>query len=290
MILVADSGSSQSDWMLALPDGKSLSFTTKGLNPFFVNEKDIAKIIQNVPEILPYAEQVSEVYFFGSGCTSPDRREMVSNALSHLFSSAFIAVETDLVGAAYATCGNRKGYIATLGTGSDTGFFNGHDVLPSKQGIGYVLGDEGSGVWFGKQLITKFLYGTMPDDLTQAFQGQYRVNKEVVIKNVYQRNSPNTYLASFAPFLSEHVDQPFVRELLEHGFKEFVVTNMKTYPDYRDYTCHFVGSIAFFFMEQLRDVCEQHGVKMGKVLKRPIMELFDYVVKREGERSIVISR
>src|SRR5690606_10987315 len=118
MILVADSGSSQSDWMLALPDGERLAFTTKGLNPFFVNEKDIAKIVQNAAEILPYADQITEVYFFGSGCTSPDRREIVSNALSQLFTHAFIAVDTDLVGAAYATCGNHKGYIATLGTGS----------------------------------------------------------------------------------------------------------------------------------------------------------------------------
>src|SRR3546814_11380291 len=109
MILVADSVSSQSDWMLALPDGKRLAFTTKGLNPFFVNKKDIAKIIQNTNEILHHAERVTEVYFFGSGCTSPDRRDMVSNALSQLFVIAFISVETELVGAAYRTEEHRVG-------------------------------------------------------------------------------------------------------------------------------------------------------------------------------------
>lgn len=286
MILVADSGSSQSDWMMALPDGERLVFTTKGLNPFFVNEKDIAKIIQNVPEILPYADRVSEVYFFGSGCSSPDRREMVSNALSQLFSNAFISVETDLLGAAYATCGNRKGYIATLGTGSDISFFDGEQVFPSRQGMGYVLGDEGSGVWFGKQLVTKFLYGTMPADLSSAFDAKYRLNKEIVIKNVYQRASPNAYLASFVPFMAEHLAHPFVDELLKSGFKEFVATNIKPFPDYRDYVCHFVGSVAFYFMAPLREICEQHGVKIGKVLKRPIEELFDYIVQREKNYEI----
>jgi len=286
MILVADSGSSQSDWMLALPDGKRLAFTTKGLNPFFVNEKDIAKVIQNVPEILPYADQVTEVYFFGSGCSSPDRREMVSNALSQLFSNAFISVETDLVGAAYATCGNRKGYIATLGTGSDVSFFDGEEVLPTRQGLGYVLGDEGSGVWFGKQLVTKFLYGTLPADLSQAFNAKYRINKEIVIKQVYQRASPSAYLASFAPFMGEHIAHPFVVELLKSGFGEFITTNIKPFPDHRDYVCHFVGSIAFHFMEQLHEVCEQHGVKIGKVLRRPIEELFNYIVRREKNYEI----
>lgn len=286
MILVADSGSSQSDWMLALPEGKPLAFTTKGLNPFFVNEKDIAKIIQNVPEITPYANRVSEVYFFGSGCTSPDRREMVSNALSQLFSNAFISVETDLIGAAYATCGSRKGYIATLGTGSDVSFFDGREVLPTRQGVGYVLGDEGSGVWFGKQLVTNFLYGAMPSDLSSAFSANYRINKEIVIKNVYQRASPNAYLASFARFMSEHTEHPFVDELLRTGFKEFISTNIKPFPDYREYICHFVGSIAFSFEHQLRYICEQHGVKIGKVLKRPIEELFNYVIQREKNYEI----
>ncbi|WP_353125893.1 N-acetylglucosamine kinase [Parapedobacter pyrenivorans] len=286
MILVADSGSSQSDWMLALPDGERLAFTTKGLNPFFVNEKDIAKIIQNAQEIVPYADRVSEVYFFGSGCTSPDRREMVSNALSQLFTNAFISVETDLVGAAYATCGDRKGYIATLGTGSDVSFFDGHEVLPTRQGLGYVLGDEGSGVWFGKQLVTKFLYGVMPADLSAEFYAKYRINKEIIIKNVYQRASPNAYLASLALFMGAHADHPFIDELLITGFREFIVTNIKPFPDHRDYICHFVGSIAFYFIEQLREVCEQQDVKIGKVLRRPIAELFNYIVQREKNYEI----
>lgn len=286
MILVADSGSSQSDWMLALPDGKRLAFTTKGLNPFFVNEKDIAKIIQNADEILPHADQVTEVYFFGSGCTSPDRREMVSNALSQLFTEAFISVEADLLGAAYATCGNRKGYIATLGTGSDVSFFDGRDVLPTRQGIGYVLGDEGSGVWFGKQLITRFLYGSMPADLAIEFDAKYRLNKEIVIKNVYQRATPNAYLASFALFMAAYRDHPFIDELLKKGFTEFIKTNIKPFPDHGDYVCHFVGSVAYFFIEQLREVCEQHGVKVGKVLSRPITELFNYIVQREKDYEI----
>jgi len=286
MILVADSGSSQSDWMLALPDGERLAFTTKGLNPFFVNEKEIAKVIQNAEEITPYADRVTEVYFFGSGCTSPDRREMVSNALSQLFTQAFISVETDLVGAAYATCGSRKGYIATLGTGSDVSFFDGEEVLPTRQGIGYVLGDEGSGVWFGKQLVTKFLYDTMPADLMAAFRAKYRINKEIVIKNVYQRAFPNAYLASFTVFLSDHMDHPYVDELIKAGFREFMHTNIKLFPDYRDYVCHFVGSVAFYFIEQLREVCEQQGVKIGKVLRRPIEELFHYIIQREKNYEI----
>jgi len=281
MILVADSGSSNSDWMLNLPDSKPLSFRTKGLNPFFVNEKEIAMVMKDVPEILPYANEIQEVHFFGAGCITPDRREIVSNALSEIFPTAFISVESDLLGCAYATCGEKRGYISTLGTGSDIGFFDGENLRPSVHGIGYVLGDEGSGAWFGKQLITSFLYDKMPKDLAKKFEEKYRLTKDIVIKNVYQKDRPNAYLASFAEFMAENRQHPFIDNLLRNGFDEFVRTNIMTYPDYWDYKVNFVGGIAYHFDLHLREVCEVHGIKIGTILKNPIEELFHFVVKRE---------
>lgn len=281
MILVADSGSSNSDWRLNLPDSKPLAFRTKGLNPFFVNEKEIAKVMKDVPEILPYAREIKEVYFFGAGCITPDRREIVSNALSEIFPTAFVSVECDLLGCAYATFGTDKGYICTIGTGSDIGFYDGEFLRPSLHGIGYVLGDEGSGSWFGKQMITSYLYDKMPKDLAKKFAEKYKLNKDIVIKNVYQRDRPNSYLASFADFLSENMLHPYIDNLLRNGFDEFVRTNIMTNVDYWDYKVNFVGSIAYHFDLQLREVCEVHGINIGKILKSPVDELFDFVVERE---------
>lgn len=281
MILVADSGSSRSDWRLSVPFEEPLTFTTKGLNPFFVSEKEIERVIHNVEEILPYVPQITEVYFFGSGCTSPDRREMVSNALSKLFVNAFIDVETDLLGSAFATCGKRKGYIATLGTGSDITFFDGEEILPSKQGVGYVLGDEGSGVWFGKQLVTDFLYGRMPAELSESFSAQYKLTKETLLKNVYHKPRPNAYLASFVPFISRYAEHAYAQSLLERGFGEYIQTYILPYADYRDYVCHFVGAIAFHFKDMLQATCESQGVQMGMILENPIDRLFTFILERE---------
>ncbi|MBP3943943.1 N-acetylglucosamine kinase [Sphingobacteriaceae bacterium WQ 2009] len=283
MILVVDSGSSKSDWKLDLPDSSPISFSTKGLNPFFVNAKEIVRVIKEVPEILPYSNEITELYFFGAGCITPDRREIVSNALTPLFENAFISVEDDLLGSAYATCQNNKGFISTLGTGSDISFFNGEYMLPSRQGNGYVLGDEGSGTWYGKKLITQFLYGRMPKDLSDAFQETYRLTKEIVIKNVYERERPNAYLASFVPFMSQHIRHPYIDEIIREGFDEFVKTNIMSYPDFWEYECHFVGSIAYIFDLQLRDICNVNGVRVGKILKSPIDSLFDFVLEREKQ-------
>lgn len=281
MILVVDSGSYKSDWMFQ-PKGKEpLVLRTKGINPFFATEKEIIKTVQQFHDIKPYVEEVTEIYYFGSGCTSPDRREIVSNALSHIFGNAYISIDNDIIGSAHATCGSNAGFIATLGTGSDISFFDGEVVQPSKQGLGFVLGDIGSGAWFGKKLVTSFLYESMPEDLAIHFDQKYALTKEELIEHVYQRKIPNVYLASFAPFLSEHKKHPFISTLIYNGFERFIEANIYLYPNYKEYVCHFVGSIAYYFSDELKTVCELHKINVGKILKQPVEEIYQYVLERE---------
>lgn len=286
MLLIVDSGSTKADWVLtSLTDGKLLEFRTRGINPFFLSERDIIKILQNTPEIQPYLKAVSEIYFFGAGCSSPDRRELVSNALSQIFKNAFTNVEDDLAAAVYATCGQNEGLSCILGTGSNITYFDGHTVKPGKHGLGYILGDEGSGTYFGKKLITSYLYDTMPAHLAKAFKQQYQLTKAEVIKQVYEKPSPNFYLASFSNFMSQQKSDPFIIDLLKTGFDEFVQTNIKSYPDYRRLTCHFIGSIAFHFQDILREVCKNNDIKTGKILKHPIEELDQYILSREKKNT-----
>lgn len=279
MLLVADSGSSKADWILTLSNTESIPFRTSGINPFFLSEKDIIKIFQNTPEIQPYTDKVKEIYFFGAGCSSPDRREHISNALTKVFKNAFISVDIDIVASIYATTGNSKGICCIIGTGSNITYFDGSKIHESKHGLGYILGDEGSGTWLGKQLITGYLYGKMPRELSDKFYSKYKIDKELIIKYVYQEASPNFYLASFAPFLSENIDHPFVVDILKNGFTEFIETNIKSYSDYKDKTCHFVGSIAYHFSDILSELCKSNEIKVGKILKHPIDELSQFILK-----------
>ncbi len=281
MILVADSGSSKTDWILQLANSQYLEFHTKGINPFLQSEKEIAKILQQTSEIEQFAGEVSEVHFFGAGCTNPDKREIVSNALSRFFKNAFINVENDVLGRAYATCGKSKGLISILGTGSNIAFFDGEEIHKCKQGLGYILGDEGSGTYFGKKLVTAFLYESMPKDLYSDFKESYNVDKENVIKNVYQKPSANLYLSYFARFMSKHKGHPYIESLIREGFEEFIVLNKKAFEDYRAFPCHFVGSIAFYFQNTLKEICNKHQIKIGKTLTHPIKELYNFILAGE---------
>lgn len=281
MILVADSGSTKTDWMGYSPN-EQINFSTQGINPYFLNAHDIFKLFSKKKEIAPYASQVKEVYFFGAGCSSPDKVEVISNGISSFFTNAYVSVEHDLMGSAYATCGDKPGLTCILGTGSNISYFDGKDLHHGIHGLGYVLGDEGSGTWFGRKLITSYLYNQMPAELSVAFGKEFQIDKETVITNVYQKAAPNTYLASISRFMVNHKDHPFIINLLQKGFQEFVDTNIKDYSNYKTLDCHFVGSIAFYYQDILREVCLKSGVNVGQILQKPIQGIYNYILRKEG--------
>jgi N-acetylglucosamine kinase-like BadF-type ATPase len=283
MILVADSGSSKTDWLLAAPGQEPSLFKTDGLNPYFRTEKEMLKILQEQGAgMISQASEITEIYFFGAGCSSPDRHEIVSNALSVPFPKAYVSVDSDLLGSAYATCGHEKGLCCVLGTGSNISFFDGEEVHAGKHGLGYVLGDEGAGTWFGKALVTDFLYGNMPEDIHNLFNAEYGIDKPTIIYNVYQKPGANAYLASFARFLNKIRDSQYGQALLASGFLEFIETNVKSYQQYHRYKCHFVGSIAYVFADELRMLCESNEIRVGKIIRQPIYDLLQFIVNRKA--------
>src|ERR1700761_5923660 len=282
MILVADSGSSKTDWLLNIPQQEPRQFRTAGLNPYFLSEKDIIKILQDeAADMIAFAPDITEIYFFGAGCSSPDRHEIVSNAISSLFTNSYVSVDSDLLGSAYATCGHEKGLCCVLGTGSNISFFDGEDIHAGRHGLGFVLGDEGGGTWFGKAMITDYLYGNMPADISKKFKAAYPIDKEIIIKRVYQAPNAISYLAAFTRFLSSVRQSDYAQNLLRKGMLEFIETNIKTsYPQYQDYKCHFVGSIAYVFADELKAVCKENGIHVGKIIRKPINDLMAFILKR----------
>jgi N-acetylglucosamine kinase-like BadF-type ATPase len=281
MLLVADSGSSKTDWILSISPGETLEFNTPGINPYLVGDKEITRIVAQAEEIRPYYDLVEEIQFFGAGASGPDKHEIVSNGLSALFRNAFISVESDLLGSAYATCGNQKGLIGVLGTGSNICFYNGREIIPGNHGLGFILGDEGSGSYFGKKLLSSYFNGQMSPVIHSAFRKQYSIDKEDVIRHVYKRPLPNSYIAAFARFMSGHKDDCWIKALLKEGFDEFLTSHVLPYADFHRYPTHFVGSIAWHFKDDLLAACERNKIKTGKILKNPIRDLFTYLISQQ---------
>lgn len=276
MILVADSGSTKCDWV-PVDQGKILPKTsTPGFNPYFCDETFVEKEILVNPELRAMRDQVTHIYFYGAGCSSEERNQIVHRGLSRVFRQAVIVVDHDVYASAVATCGDSPGIACILGTGSNSCYFDGKQVFPNNYGLGYIMGDEGSGSWLGKKLVTHYLYGILPASLRTRFEAKYVMNKEIMIANVYSKPGGNVWLASFAKFLSEAGDEEWVRRTVRQGFEEFFDLYVCGYPDYRQLDVHFVGSIAFHFQDILREVAESRQARMGRIVRHPVNGLAEY--------------
>lgn len=284
MLVIADAGSTKADWLVH--DGSKLigTFQSMGFNPLFHSADIVYAELSENEGMRSLAQLAREVNYFGAGCSSSDMSAIIAEGLKRFFPNAKIQVEHDLLASALATCGNEEGIACIIGTGSNSCWFDGRKVHEGNYGLGYVLGDEGSGSWFGKQLLREFLYNRMPGELQSEFHESFGLDKAAVVDRVYRQPHANVWLASFTRFLTAHPDHPWIMELVRDGFREFAKYCICDYARYDQVKVHFVGSLSFLFKARLEEVAKEKGFTVGKVIKQPIEELLSYFLK-EGFAS-----
>ncbi len=287
MILIADSGSTKTDWILVASDGTQTELHTDGINP----ARDARDIIYNVlyhdlltqiPSDISREElsrsgcQGSEgaVYFYGAGCIEPFS-QTVRSVLKDLFPCCKVEVESDLLGAARALCGHEPGIACILGTGSNSCLYDGRDIIMHTPPLGYILGDEGSGSFLGKVLVNGLFKGVLPDELKQAFCNKYDMELPGIIEHVYRQPSANRFLASLVPFIVEHRNHPSIHDLLVDAFRQFFVRNVAIYG-HKEMPIHCVGGIAYQFADELSEAAASEGMQMGRIMLRPIQSIVQY--------------
>lgn len=279
MILIADSGSSKTDWVLCARGSEEiLRFSTAGFNPMVQSPDFIKGEMGAAKDLLSFASAVSELYFFGAGCSSPERCNTVQQIMQGFFPHANISINHDMNGAVIATCGHEAGFACILGTGSNTVLYNGEQIVETESfyGIGYILGDEGSGAYMGKILLRDFLYKTLPEAIDHHLRNAHGLDKNSILKRVYQTPNANTFLAGFARDLTLFRKDAYVQKLLAQSFDAFFQLNIQGFENFAQYPVHFVGSIAFNFKEELEQAAIRNGCTMGKIIRQPIDGMVTY--------------
>jgi len=274
-ILVADAGSTKTEWCL-LRNDKVKSAYTPGISPYFLNSEQIADLLKN--DLLPALKKVEidGVYFYGTGCLNPANIKMVKNALKKTFPTASVYVTNDVEGAAIGLCGKTKGIACILGTGSSSCFFDGRRMKKSSPGLGYALGDEGSGAYLGKKVLQYYLYNTFDEDLRARFDAAYITNAAEILENVYKKPLPNRYLASFSRFLAENRGHYMIENIIEDGLNDFFFTHLVKYNETWKYPVNFVGGVAYAFKDVIRELCAAYNFELGRILQKPMKGLIEY--------------
>lgn len=273
--LIADSGSTKCEWCL-LADGKKKKIITQGISPYFLNLDEVVAILKKELLVKLKNVQVDEIYYYGTGLGNPENGKFIKKALKKVFPMAKAEAEIDLLAAARAVCGHEKGIACILGTGSNSCYYNGKKIVKNSPGLGYVLGDEGSGAYLGKKVIQHFLYNTFDEDLMLRFEKQFNTNANEILDHVYKQPQPNRYLASFAIFLAENRDHFMIENIIEDGLNDFFFTHLNKYRESWLYPISFAGSVAFGFKDVIKDLCNTYELELGKILKQPMDGLISY--------------
>ncbi|WP_018626239.1 hypothetical protein [Niabella aurantiaca] len=278
MILIADGGATRTSWSF-LNDRAVFNFETEGYHPFFVDAGYMAQSLEKaLPDTLALQrDQIKEVCFYSAGSGySKEADAVLENGIAAIFPNAGISLETDLLAAARALLQKEAGLAAILGTGSNSGLYDGTRITCNIESGGFLLGDEGSGAHLGKMVITGFIRGDMPDGLKKNFEGRYKLAPEQLINEVYTSKTPNQYCARFAEFAGDHIDDPYCRELVIANFDDFFKKIITHYPDYQNHSINTVGSVAYHLKAVFVEVAARYGLKVGNILRSAIEGLVRY--------------
>lgn len=281
MIIIADSGATKTNWILADTQTQSIlgEYETMGFSPLFCTEEQVLAALNANTAMQNYAAGIEKVYFFGAGCSSEERCSKMRNIFAKFFTRAQIVVDHDMLGAAIALCHNQAGIACILGTGSNSVYYDGKSLYEETPALDYILGDEGSGTHIGKMLVRFYLYKRLPPELHSDFSAGYEVTKEIVLAKVYKELNPKRYLASFAQFAGKQKEHLFIQQLVYNCFAEFLEYHVCIYPQSRQVPVHFAGSVAHFFSDVLTRAVTDKGLVMGRIIQKPIYELLNYYLK-----------
>ncbi len=274
--LIADSGSTKTTWVVLNGNQIQTQMHTEGYNPFFIKTPAIIQSLKNSLLNDFDADSISEIHFYGSGVSNTDNQKIIKDALDFCFPKATAYIEHDLLASCRALLRNEKGFAAILGTGTNTAYYDGKDVVMNIDSLGYGLGDEGSGSYIGRLLLRSYLRNLMPEDLTEKFKQQFKLNKLEILAGIYEKPLPNRFLASFAIFASRNISHPFIRNIVEKAFHEFFENIVSHYPDYTSQLFNCVGSISYYFKEILEETANDFRMKTGKIIQSPINELVQF--------------
>lgn len=274
MIIVADSGGSKIDWRLLKKDGTIGQANTVGFNPYYQPIDHLKKITE---ELLPQIqEDVSKIFFYGTGVSSEKNVQSIQAVFLTHFPKATIEVGWDLLAAARALCGREPGIACILGTGSNSCLYDGKKIIDNVANLGWILADEGSGTYLGKQLVFDYFRKEMPETLAKRFHARFPWSREEVLEKVYQQEKPGAFLASFAKFIFQHLKEPYCYKLAYQAFSGFFENNIMKYDNYQNLKVHFTGSIGFYFSDVVRQVANDKGISVKNILEGPIAGLTLY--------------
>lgn len=274
MILVVDSGSTKTDWAVINGENHKI-YTSPGINP----SSDLAfiSLSEHNVHIADLAPKITHIYYYGAGVIDQSTQMLVNDWLIRYFKNIIeIKISSDLLGACKSLAGDKKGIVSILGTGCNSCTFDGHKITDNIPTLGFIVSNEGAGTDIGKGILQSYFYRQMPKDVLHEFESKYNIDKSSVVRSLYQESNTTAYLAKYASFINETKNSTWRKSILGPLFQSFIDIRIKTYLDYLSYELYFVGSIAYFCQDILKETLENNNLQVAEIIQKPIDGLIKY--------------
>lgn len=283
MIAIVESGSTKSEWVILNEQGGTeANFKTQGFNPYFHNSEFVQSTLDGCADLDRYKKEITKLYFYGAGCSSPELNGIVESGLRPVFSNAEVKVEHDLLAAVYALYEGEPLVCGILGTGSNSCYFDGEKVIDALPSLGFIMGDEASGSYICKRMIRDYFYKRLPDPIQQHFADTFDLSWGKALDKIYGNQHANVYLASFMPFFAQYKEHEYVQKIVRESIGEFIDIHVRCFSSYGKHKVGFVGSIASVFSDILKEELEARNMTPGRIIRNPIRNLVDYHLKYAG--------
>ncbi|WDF70401.1 hypothetical protein PQ465_08490 [Sphingobacterium oryzagri] len=281
MIVVVFSGSRYADWRIADKNRVLHGFRTSGINSYIQDDRYILQLLNKSNHLINNAEKIRKIYFFGAGASSPERQEKIERIFMQFFKHAKVKASHDVLASAISTFGDEKGIIGIIGSGSNAAYYNGKKLMPNNYGLGYILADEGSTNWLGRQLLKDFLTDTMPSGIREKLLQKHSLDRRLILDRIYYNPNPNLFLTSFADFIYENREETYFAQQIKKGLEVYIKTYLlplsESYPDNQ---FNFTGSVASNYADTLRELGAEYGLNIGEIIKEPVQNLVKYYINK----------
>tara|TARA_B110000879_G_scaffold209932_1_gene298848 strand:- start:891 stop:1745 length:855 start_codon:yes stop_codon:yes gene_type:complete len=276
MILIADSGSTKCSWALCDQHGMIIKeIKTIGFNPYFIDKVNILKELKK-SNLTEHSKEIKEVFFYGAGCSSKEKNSIIEESLQSFFINSNIFIKHDIDAACYAMYNGNPNITCILGTGSNSCFYDGKNIIEHAPSLGFLIGDEASGNYFGKKILNLYFNKIMPENLKLKFESGFESDLSIIKENIYNNNRSNVFLSKYFPFVTENKNHPLIQNLIYDALNDFLHLHVCCYENYKNLEINFIGSVGHFLSDEINIVAEKHNLKIGGIVKNPINNLIDF--------------
>lgn len=279
MILIADSGSTKCSWAICDQNGNQLDEErTIGFNPNFINQKKILEEL-NKSSLLLIKNNVKQVFFYGAGCSSSQKKQIIQEPFDMFFSNADVHIGHDLEAACFAMYNGEANITCILGTGSNSCLYDGENIYENAPSLGFIIGDEASGNYFGKKIISLYFNKLLPKNLIKLFEENYEYDINIINQKIYNNSRANVFLAQYFPFIIQNKENKTIKKIIDDALDEFINIHIKCFENHKNLTINFVGSVSYFLSKEIKEAAKRHNLKVGKIVQNPIKSLINFHAK-----------